>query len=996
MVGPTLERYCHECHGGAKTKGGVNLKALSADPQVAAESGLWEKVFDTVESGEMPPPKAKALPAPESRALLAWVTAALDAIGEPGDPGQVTLRRLTHAEYDFTIRDLTGHAYGFSSEFQSDGGGGEGFSNTGDVLFLSPRQLDQYFGAARQIADRATILPGSGIRFHPQRIGLRGPEQWKAQAQQALYVWYQQKAAPHLPKDFEDKREADYMLACWKHHHGQRPLAELARESGLRLPFLQNWWNLLNGVEPPSRFLDLTRVAWRELPGPDPAAPGKPPAAVVEKIKAIQQDLLSWNDPKRPGWGVQRRQQDSDGIRPYPMQLEVKGQKQVRLCIGDTGDGPAGDIALITAIEVRAGKEVLNYFAWLDRQIAQDRKSLSAAPAPPDADQTRKRLAQLEQVRGAFGKHPHAGRTLEPHVLALAAPQVFTLPLPDNAWRVRADTRLDLQNPEADKATIQWTLTTGAPPEVGKILPGVLTVWKIQTETARRTMADFNVMRAAFPDAHERLLEQVAGNLYRNTPNHTVYYFSDAQLAEMLSEREREELKAMKKDWMFTAPGRMDDKQKKAWDEAVRPQLGLFAARAWRRPLGREEAADLEVLYQRGVAAGMDRESAAREVLVRVLVSPNFLYKPEPRPAETVAAPGIDGPLSAWELASRLSYFLWSSMPDRELREAASGGSLTKPEVLAAQARRMLRDQRVEALAQEFAGQWLGFKGFEGADSVDQRKFPEFTAGLRADFAREPMIFFSKLFREDRPVGDITGGAYTFLNERLAHHYGVPGVTGPEFREVNVADRHRGGVLGMGCILTKTSRPNRTSPVLRGDYLYHVILGQSSPPPPPNVPKLPENAVKPASLREALEAHRADQACSVCHDRIDPLGFALESFDPIGRFRAMDEAGDKIDDTGRLRDGTELAGIDGLRQYLQEHQSEVREQFCRKLLGYALGRRVLTTDKALLAEMQSALDAQGGKVSAAVVTVVQSRQFRNARREPTGVASHSSIIPTRP
>ena len=982
-VEPTLSKYCYDCHGGAKTKGGVNLKELAKDPKVATEFEIWEKVLDTVESGDMPPPKAKPLASKDKELVAGWVEHALEAIGEPGDPGQVTMRRLTNAEYDYTIRDLTGQSYGFGKEFQSDGGGGEGFSNTGDVLFLSPRQLDQYFAAARQVADRATILPGTGIQFNAQRIGLRGPEQWKAQAQQGLYVWYQQKSAPHLPKDTDDMREADYMLACWKHKHSQEPLEKLAKDAGLQLPFLSNWWNLVNSTEPKSRFLDLTRVAWRELPGPDPAKPKEVPAPVADKIKGIQADLLSWNDPKRPGNGVQRRQQDSDGIRPYPMQLAIKGEKQIHLCIGDTGDGKAGDIALITYIDIKTPKGGLNYFNWLNQKIAEGRKALTATPPPADAGAIEKRIAELEGVRNAYGKHPQPGRTIEPHVLALAAPQVFTLPLPEGTFQVRAETKLDLQNPEVDQATVQWTMTTGTPRDVTKIMPGVLTIWKIQTETSRKTMNDFNVMKTAFPDMFERRLEQVASNLYRSSPNYTVYYFSDPQLAALVPEQDRKQLEAMKKDWGYTAPRQLNPQQQKEWDQLVTGHFHSFAARAWRRPLTGEEKASLSSLYQQGVTSGLDRESAAREVVVRTLVSPSFLFKAEPRPATVAAGTGIDAPLPAWEVASRLSYFLWSSLPDWELRKAATDGSLLKPEVLAAHAKRMLRDQRADALAKEFAGQWLEFSGFDAQSTVDEKKFPEYTAELRADMYREPNVFFSKLFREDRPVSDIVGGDYTFLNERLAKHYGVPGVTGPEFRQVKVAELHRGGVLGMGSILVKTSRPHRTSPVLRGNYLYQVVLGQSAPPPPPNVPKLPENAVKLASLRQALEIHREDQACSVCHDRIDPLGFALEAFDPVGRFRVADETGGKIDDTGILKDGTKFSGIDGLRNYLKTRQSDLDAQFCRKLLGYALGRQVIPTDKPLLAEMQTALKSNDGKVSAAVITVVQSRQFLNARKDAT-------------
>jgi hypothetical protein len=252
---------------------------------------------------------------------------------------------------------------------------------------------------------------------------------------------------------------------------------------------------------------------------------------------------------------------------------------------------------------------------------------------------------------------------------------------------------------------------------------------------------------------------------------------------------------------------------------------------------------------------------------------------------------------------------------------------------------------------------------------------------------RETIEFFAHLIRDDRSISDIIGGDYSFLNERLAKFYGVPGVSGPEFREVKVAQQHRGGLLGMGAILTKTSRPNRTSPVVRGDYLYQVVLGFSSPPPPPNVPKLPDSAVKPASLREALMVHRTDKACSVCHERIDPLGFALESFDPIGRFRLADETGDKIDDTGDLRDGGKIQGLAGLRDYLKKNEANITTQFCRKLLGYALGRQTLPSDKALLAQMKTTLTKNGNKFSAAVLDIITSRQFLNRRSDPA-VASN--------
>lgn len=980
-VEPMLAARCYSCHGGEKAKGDVDLKQFASNPDVAVNFDLWSDVKESIENGDMPPRKAKQLTSGEKDGIIAWVHSSLDVLAEAksGDPGPVTMRRLTNAEYDNTIRDLAGRDYALAKEFQSDGGGGEGFTNTGDVLFISPASIDKYFNAARKLADHATILPGTGIVFHPQRIGLRGPEQVKAQAQQALYVWYQQKAAPHLPKDFDPMREGDYMFACWKHKQAQTPLAQLAKDMKLSIYFLNNWWNLVNSTQPESRFLDLVRVAWCELPSDEKAA--------RERIKAIEADLLSWNNPKKPGSGTQRHQQDSDGIRMYLMQSAVKGGAHVHLCFGDDGDGNKGDIALVTKIEASIGKKKVDYFQWLNKALDESRKLVAVNPPPPNLAALKARMAELEKTRSLYGKHPQAGRVIAPNTLAFAAPQVVTLPVPEGAYWLKADTRLDLENAEADYATMQWTMTTEKPRDVTRIIPGVLTVWKRGTPAARSTMNDFNKMKIAFPDMFERRLEEVADNLHRGgKPNITVYYFSDEQLGSILGSKERAQLEAMKQDWSYVSPGKLGVQPAKTYDALMCGHLHHFAERAWRRSLTTEESAKLDALYASGRQKELDRESAAREVMVRILVSPNFIFKAETLP-RMAQVQNSEAALGAYDLASRLSYFLWASMPDAELRRAAADGSLLKPEVLAAQTRRMLRDPKAAALAEQFAGQWLKFNGFGEHNLVDEKLFPQFTPQLRADMYREMTTFFTRLVLDDRPVSDIIEGDYTFLNERLAKHYGIPGVTGDTFREVKgIAAHHRGGILGMAALLTKTSRPSRTSPVLRGDFLYQVVLGFNSPPPPPNVPELKETS-KPSSLREALMQHRTDSACAVCHERIDPLGFALEGFDPIGRFRSADNTGGKIDDTGEMPDGAKFQGFAGLRDYLRKNEAQFLAQFTRKLLGYALGRQTLPSDKKLLLQMQASLKTHQGKFSAAVLDVVKSRQFLHRRVEPAVAAT---------
>lgn len=988
-VRPMLEQKCYECHGGKKTKGGVDLKKLDGDPKLLTEFETWEKVKEAIASGDMPPDDKPPLPDAQKDLTLKWLTHSLDdAIRtNGGDPGTVTIRRLTNIEYDRTIRDLTGVDLGLAKEFAPDGGGGEGFSNVGDVLFVSPQQLDKYFGAARKLADHATIMPGTGIQFTPQRVGLRGPVQVKAQAEQSLYVWYQKMAEPILPKDGEDAREADYMTACWKWQHhdltGATSLEQLAKDGNLQLPFLQNWWDLLNSVEPKSRYLDLTRVAWRELPPPDAAKPKEVPAAVSEKVVAIQAAQRSWLGPaKNPGGGIQRQQQDSDGIHRYQFSTGVGGQPFVYLVLGTVADGNTGDWVTFDGLTLKHGKKKELYLDWLKSRQAADKEALAklgADPGKPGADTAKlnARIKEADDVLAKFGKDPRNPETkVAPDAIVVQAPAVIALPLPEDAADFTGGGKLDIDGPDADSASVQWLATTqNPPPDPTKVIPGRLTVWKRGSSATARLGHEFNIMKEAFPDEYARRLEEVSRNYLRHGKAASVYYLSDDQLMTVITPEEKAHWEKMMADWKFVRSPQLNAQQGKEWDTAVKKDLADFATRAWRHPLSADESTQISALYDTARARELDRESAGREVIVRVLVSPQFLFK-----LEDASQPGVQ-PLTAWELATRLSYFIWASEPDDALRAAAADGSLLKPEVLARETKRLLRDPRASALAEEFAGQWLKFNSFETKANIDANKFPEFTPELKHDMYREAVEFFTHLIREDRPLREILTADYTFLNERLAKFYGVPGVTGDEFRQVNVAQYQRGGVLGMGCLLAKNSYPHRTSPVLRGNWLLTSILGTPTPPPPNNVPKLDDSVSKASTLRERLERHRQDKACSVCHDKIDPLGFALEGFDPIGRARTEDEAGLKIDNTGTWKSGATFQGIDGLRKFLAQRDTEFTTNFCRKLIGYALGRTIILTDKPLLESMRTDLAKSDDRFSVAVLDIAKSRQFTNRKNE---------------
>lgn len=399
-----------------------------------------------------------------------------------------------------------------------------------------------------------------------------------------------------------------------------------------------------------------------------------------------------------------------------------------------------------------------------------------------------------------------------------------------------------------------------------------------------------------------------------------------------------------------------------------------FAARAWRRPLSDAEQNELRALYQKLRAQELPHAEAVRMLVARVLVAPAFLYrgeKPAPGPKAT--------PVGDWEIATRLSYFLWSSQPDDELRALAAAGKLRDPATLAAQAQRMLGDVRVRRLATEFGCQWLHVRDVATLDEKSERHFPTF-ASLRAPMQEEVAQFFIDLFQHDRSVLSLLDADHTFVNAALAQHYGWE-VKGSDWQRVEgVRARDRGGILGFAATLARQSGASRTSPILRGNWLSEVVLGERLPRPPKGVPVLPEESPQGLTERQLIERHSSDAKCAGCHQRIDPFGFALEGFDAIGRARSIDAAGLPIDTSTRLPNGTEIADMPALRAYLVTQRSDdFLRQFSRKLLGFALGRSVQLSDKPLIESMIAQLKANGYRAGVAIDRIVRSPQFREVR-----------------
>ena len=404
----------------------------------------------------------------------------------------------------------------------------------------------------------------------------------------------------------------------------------------------------------------------------------------------------------------------------------------------------------------------------------------------------------------------------------------------------------------------------------------------------------------------------------------------------------------------------------------ARAILSRLARRAYRRPVTDGDV-DLLLAFHDRRRRTDGFEAGIQFALQRLLSDPEFLFRIERDPDGL--APGAAYPLSGLALASRLSFFLWSSIPDEALLAAAVRGELADPALLERQVRRMLRDPRARALVENFAGQWLLLRNIPSV-TPDPNLFPTFDENLRAAFRRETELFVASILRDDRSLVDLIAADHTFVDERLAAHYGIPGVYGSRFRKVTL-DERRGGLLGHGGLLTVTSYPNRTSPVLRGKWVLENLLGAPPPPPPPDVPSFPERggAGEPATVRELLEMHRRNPACAGCHAPMDPLGFALEQFDAIGRWRTA-EAGAPIDAAGVLPTGAAFDGLAGLRRMLVADPEPLVRTVTGKLLAYALGRGLEHYDYPTIRRIVRDAAADDYRWSAVVLGIVRSAPFR--------------------
>ena len=1052
----TFQTYCFECHGGAKHKGDVSIERLirqSAQSSVGEYWEEWNKVAEMLESGDMPPrDKADLFPTDDERAATTkWVRAALSAYEakHAGDPGRVTIRRLTSAEYAYALRDLTGLDLKVGVDASSDSVGGEGFTNFGDVQFVEATSIERYLEAAKNVADHAVIGAGP-LEFYPD-AGSTGLE---LSALNRINDLYAAKGVRVVSgeggRPFGLDRYGKAFFVAWYYKHRvalgdpAATIRGLAAKEGITGRFAEHIWMVVN--KPDTGYPTRATVdGWMKLP-----APGSDVQASVTKARAgcdaLYKALTTW-----PSWFFARGDLAAGGAgdeSPLVFDdttLKAETTHHYAYVVNPRGGrgraaapttGPVKVYLTATDVNPRSGKTPA--VIWRNPRVVTRAAAAGGGrgrgAAGPVLSTRSLREALPPDAAGAlgFGTSPD-GTVLGSDDFAATRTVSFTIDVPPGDQVIELQTDAELgrdrdavvrvaisDRPEGSPRDAGQRAILGDPRSAGyemfrahiaeyvSLLPpnshGEANpadkdpVPPPFDNTYNSPEHDAFVMNVKYQrsdrfftenivDGADRArLNQAWTDLFGSWPYHDAYlgmladHFSLKLKSRRIADMNAAAIAALPADvrpHVIALRAHYDDVMRaKALARPGHLSDALaFASRAWRRPLTADEKAGLRAFYQRSRAVnGLDHDAAIRALIARVLVSPAFLYR-----VETGLA-GPERPLTAWELASRMSFFLWSSIPDAELRRAAAAGELNDPATLARQVKRMTADPKARRFATEFFGQWLGFYHFDQYRGVDTGRFPEFTDDVKSAMYDEAISTFEHIVRRDRPVREILGADYTFLNKPLATFYGIErNVASPDRLELveGANALKRGGALRLGAVLTSTSAPLRTSPVKRGDWILRRILGTPTPPPPADAGTIPadDRTFKGLTVRERLAEHKRNATCANCHLRIDPLGFPLESFDAVGRSRDTYSDGKPVDVTGEFADKTTLVGVEGLLGYLQQNEKQVMTTLSKKMIGYALGRTVRGSDRGLIDAM-----ARGGgnaTVSDLAVTIVTSRQFRN-------------------
>lgn len=961
VVRPFVTKYCIACHSGKTPAAQFDLKSYSTMDMVATDYPRWALVVERLTAKEMPPKPIPAPPAEATQQIIDWIQAlrAEQIRKSAGDPGIVLARRLSNAEYNYTIRDLTGHDLQITRQFPIDPANPAGFDNSGESLTMSPALLNKYMQAAREVADHMVLSPDAiDFAAHPM---VAETDREKYAIQRILWFYAKQ------PTDY-----ADYFEAAWRFRYRaalgkpQATLAAISTGSKVSAKYLPLVWQILHDQDAVGPVLKLQKM-WRGLPTPSASQPDVLRAKCVEmrdfvvKIRAhtamqfaapvvkglppASQPLLNW---KLREYAAYRRDSDPKDLRndndPPAVVPEIPKY-------ADLHEEAAPRWAALS-VKARAGDKDLIV-------PAGQRKRYEASFARfafvfPDT------FYVTERGRYFPDDSEDKGRLLSAGYHSVVGFFRDDTPLMELILNEKSQKELNRLWDEFDfiadftaRTWVQYFFNQsgevqGKGAEAGTARPADHQVTDAAVITAMR---DAYLAKAVADPTNDPVAPEAIRDHFDRV---------NATLRRLETER------------MEAEPKHID-------------ALLRFAARAYRRPLNKVERDDLVAYYQTlRTKNELSHEEALRDSLVSVLMSPDFLYRFDLSAGGTASSRSVIHPLSGYDLASRLSYFLWCSMPDEELLRHAAAGDLRRPDVLLAQTRRMLKDAHVDGLATEFTGNWLSFRQFETNNAVDRARFPNFNNELREAMFQEPIRFMEDIVSNNRSVLNILYGNYTFVNPVLAQHYGMPEIKGDANTWVRVDDAERyerGGLLPMAVFLTQNSPGLRTSPVKRGNWVVQRVLGVRIPPPPPVVPQLPDDESKmDLPVRDMLAKHRENPMCAACHSRFDSFGLAFEGYGPVGDARTKDLAGRPVDTAVMYPGGIPGAGVDGLKAFIREYrEKEFVSNLCRKLLVYSLGRSLQLSDESLIERMESQLAAKDYRFDSLVETIVTSPQFLNRR-----------------
>jgi hypothetical protein len=947
---PFLKTFCLDCHGNEDPEAKLDLSGYSTAESVATAHQTWAIILERLAAKEMPPKESDNHPtAAQHQAVVDWIKSAreFEAARNAGDPGPVLARRLSNAEYNYSIRDLTGVDIRPTKTFPVDPANESGFDNSGESLTMSPALLKKYLDAARLVVEHLVLKP-DGLAFAPHPV-VTDTDRDKYCVKRIVQFYKRQ------PTDL-----TDYFLATWQFRHRAdhgRPeasLAQMATANGVSPKYLATVWELLADAEAAADPTQTLREMWNGLPtGATERESAKSGCRTMSEFVGRVRRKLK---PQFPNLFIEGNHKGSQPFilwknRQYASHRRTLNRSALRVQ-DDPADKkqPGGKVASITG----PADTYLN--------VPPDPKERARFEAAielfcsvfPDAFYISER--SRDYVKESQKQDGEKGRLLSAGFHSMMGYFRDDQPLYDMVLDKAGQSELDSLWQELD-------FVASAP-----MRQYVGFLWFERTDSRFMRDPQFDFARPEDKGASSQAMIEKLAKVYLEKARGSGGTEVPIQAIEHFFKEINEQIR-----WVDAA-------RVNAKPSHLIAVLEL-AAKAYRRRLSIAELDGLADFY-RSLRRddGLSHEEAIQDTIVSVLMSPFFCYR-----VDLLSNNDQQRPLTDDELASRLSYFLWSSMPDDELLQKAEAGELHRREMLIAQTQRLLSDDRVRGLATEFAGNWLDIRRFEEHNAVDRTRFPEFTDSLRQAMFEEPVRFFVDLVQRDRSVLELLDADHTFVNAELATHYDMPDslVNDGRWVRINSAGKYgRGGLLPMSVFLTKNAPGLRTSPVKRGYWVVRRLLGERIPPPPPNVPDLPDDEAKlgDLTLRQALARHRENASCAGCHERIDSIGLAFEGFGPVGERRDKDLGGRPVDTTATFPGGSQGTGIDDLRVYLQQHrQEEFLDNFCRKLLSFGLARSLILSDELLLRDMRVKLEADGYRFGSLIESIVTSPQFLNKR-----------------